>query len=186
MTMTEEKGSTRASADQQETAAPEAKKKSAPRATVTSLRTEIEALRQQLEQCNERLLRKAAELDNYKKRVQRELAEVIVNANADLVRALLPILDDLERALQQDPQGVTLAQFRAGVQLIHDNFSKVLQERGLVPIAAVGQPFDPERHEALMQTDSDGAPANTVVMEHQRGYEFQGRVLRPAKVVVSR
>jgi molecular chaperone GrpE len=184
--MSEEKSSIVTAPDQQETAAKEAKKKGAPRPTLKSLRAEIEALNQQLAQCNERLLRKAAEFENYKKRVHRELAEVVVNANADLVRSLLPILDDLERALQQDPEGATLEQFREGVRLILEKLNRVLEEWGLVPIAAVGQPFDPERHEALMQTESDGAPANTVVMEHQRGYEFRGRVLRPAKVVVSK
>ncbi|MBC7185818.1 MAG: nucleotide exchange factor GrpE [Calditrichaeota bacterium] len=161
-------------------------RKRAPRATVKSLRAEIEALTQQLAVCNDRLLRKAAEFDNYKKRVQREVADIVVNANADLVRALLPILDDMERALQQDPQTGTFEQFREGVRLIWEKMNRVLQERGLVPIEAVGHPFDPERHEALMQTESEGTPANTVVMEHQRGYEFQGRVLRPAKVVVSK
>ncbi|MDZ7271182.1 MAG: nucleotide exchange factor GrpE [candidate division KSB1 bacterium] len=156
------------------------------RASVKALRAEVESLKQQLAECNDRFLRKAAELDNYKKRVQRELAEVVVNANAELVRALLPILDDLERAVQQEPAAASFEQFREGVRLIWGKMLRVLEERGLVAIQALGQPFDPERHEALMQTESEGAPANTVVVEHQRGYEFQGRILRPAKVVVSK
>ncbi len=182
--MAEEKGATEngvATGPGQAEVAP----RRAGRASAKKLRAEIETLRQQLAECNDRLLRKAAEFENYKKRVQREMAEVVVNANADLMRALLPVLDDLERAVQQSGGG-SLEQFQDGVRLIWEKLVGILQERGLVAIEAVGQPFDPERHEALMQTESEEAPANTVVLEHQRGYEFQGRILRPARVVVSK
>ncbi|MCF8031494.1 MAG: nucleotide exchange factor GrpE [Desulfarculaceae bacterium] len=141
----------------------------------------------QVAELNERMLRQAAELDNYKKRTEREKADFFKRANEGLVKDLLPVLDNLERALESaadSPEaGGNLAQ---GVQMIRDELLKVLERHGLEPMEAMGQPFDPELHEAMMQQENPELDENTVMAEAQKGYLFQGRLLRPAMVVVSK
>ncbi|KPK86575.1 MAG: hypothetical protein AMJ81_00875 [Phycisphaerae bacterium SM23_33] len=133
-----------------------------------------------------RLQRVSADFINYQKRVQRDITEARDFANADLIRELLGVLDDMERALQaaranhsqDDP-------LLAGMQLVYGKALEVLGRFGLQPIEAQGRPFDPTRHEAMMQQPSAEHQSPTVLSELQRGYELKGRVLRPARVVVS-
>jgi len=130
-----------------------------------------------------RLQRVSADFLNYQKRTDRQAADERRFANAELIKGLLPVLDDMERALAAagDPDDP----LRAGMQLVHEKALEVLGRYGLQPIAAAGAPFDPTRHEAMMQQASDAHATPTVLAELQRGYELKGRVLRPAKVIVS-
>lgn len=133
-----------------------------------------------------RLQRVSADYVNYQKRVQKDIAEAREFANADLIRNLIQVLDDMERALDvarknheaQDPLLV-------GMQLVHDKAMTILGNCGLTVIAAAGQPFDPALHSALMQEPTDEVPPHTVVRELQKGYLLKGRVLRPAAVSVA-
>ena len=134
----------------------------------------------------ELLLRRAAEFDNYRKRSEREISSIIQKANADLVLALLPVLDDLERILTAGPAVAEAGPLLEGIKLVHKNFSKVLQDAGLTAMAAVDQPFDPEKHDALLHVPVAGKEPNLVVEEHKKGYEFRDRVIRHAQVIVSK
>jgi molecular chaperone GrpE len=131
----------------------------------------------------EQLLRVAAEFDNYRKRTAREAVQLRQTAAANLLRDLLPVLDNLERALEHTAdKSDGLAQ---GVDMILKQLKDLLSGAGAEPIGAVGQPFDPQVHEALAHQPSDAHPPDTVVLEYQRGYRLGDQVLRAAKVVVS-
>jgi molecular chaperone GrpE len=134
-----------------------------------------------------RLQRLAADYQNYKKRAAKEKAQAREFANEDLLKELVPVIDDMERALaaasenhgEDDP-------FLAGMQLVHDKTLEVLRRFGLTTIDAVGKPFDPDRHSALMQEVSETVEPMTVLREVQTGYDLKGRTLRPTGVVVSK
>lgn len=146
-----------------------------------------DALRAELEQWKDKCLRARAELANYQRRANQERAEAIKYANAAFARALLPVVDDLERALSH--VGTVSADGDAVVhalKLIHDNLVKVLKEYNVEPIEAAGLPFDPASHHALMQRPSDEYAEPTVLEVLQKGYRLHERVLRPAQVVVSK
>ena len=129
-----------------------------------------------------RLQRVSADYLNYQKRTGREIADAREFANAELVKGLLTVLDDMERALDHAAKDDPLAE---GMQLMHDKALEILGRHGLEPIAAVGEPFDPQRHEAMMTEPAVDYDSPTVLRELQRGYEFKGRVLRPTRVVIS-
>lgn len=129
-----------------------------------------------------RLQRLSADYLNYQKRTGREIADARQFANAELVKDFLAVLDDMERALDHAAEDDPLAE---GMQLVHDKALEILGRHGLKPIAAEGEPFDPQRHEAMMTEPADEYETPTVLRELQRGYEFKGRVLRPARVVIS-
>ena len=124
--------------------------------------------------------RTQADFINYKRRTEQERAEFSKFANASLILGLLPVLDDLERALDSSsPKART--DWVAGIKLIEHNFRSFLEAQGLTPIKAIGEPFDPRFHEALRQ---DKGQDGIVIEEFQKGYLLHDRVLRPAKVVV--
>lgn len=133
---------------------------------------------------NDQLLRQRAEFDNYRKRNLREFDQIRKTAARNLIEDLLPVLDNLERALEHvaDPAIHPVVQ---GVDMVVKNLKDKLASHGLEPIVALGQPFDPNVHEALAQQPSDEHPADTVVAEYHRGYRLGDLVLRPAKVAVS-
>lgn len=154
--------------------------------TIARLRREIEELKGERADLTDKLLRTAAAFDNYKKRIERDYSEYTLRINADLVRELLPVLDDFDRSLEVAAKTTTYQKFREGVELIAKKLNGILRERGLQPIDAVGQAFDPEQHEALMQMESKEHPANINIAEQSKGYTFQGKVIRHAKVIVSK
>ncbi len=129
-----------------------------------------------------RLQRVSADYLNYQKRAAREIADAREFANAELVKDLLTVLDDMERALAHAAEDDPLSE---GMRLVHDKALEILSRYGLEPIAAEGEPFDPQRHEAMMTEPAAGYDSPTVLRELQRGYEFKGRVLRPTRVVIS-
>ncbi|HNR67704.1 MAG TPA: nucleotide exchange factor GrpE [bacterium] len=148
--------------------------------------TELEKSQKEREVLGDRLLRLMAEFDNFRKRSERERLQLIEQANAGLITALLPIVDDLQRSLASAEQGYDAEAVIAGMRMVGENFMRLLAERGLEPIASVGQEFDPEQHEAIMQVDAPGVESNCVVEEQQKGYQLNGKVIRHARVVVSR
>ena len=138
------------------------------------------------DQLRDLLLRKTAELDNFRKRVERERSEFAQHAAEDLLLALLPLLDDLERALAapvETPDGQT---YRDGVVLIHRKMLDVLRQRSVTPIDAVGEPFDPNLHEAVGHAPSNEHPDGAVASELRRGYRLGNRLLRAPLVMVAR
>lgn len=139
---------------------------------------------EQLADLQERHLRLRADFDNYRKRVEREKAAFSRRAAADLLRELLPVLDNLERALGEG-RGEDGGAFREGVALIYRQAMEVLRRAGLEPIDAVGNPFDPNCHEAMERRATEEYPDQTVMEELQKGYRFQGQLLRPALVRVA-
>lgn len=154
---------------------------------VDSLQQELEVARSEAAEYYDRWIRLAAEFDNYKKRMSRQFEEVIRGANEHLLEQLLPVLDNLERALdhaQQEQNNTAL--FAQGVQLILDQFKNVLAQAGLQVMEAEGQPFDPELYDAVMQMESSDHDPGRVMQIVEQGYMLNDRVLRHAKVVVSR
>ncbi|MDP6546758.1 MAG: nucleotide exchange factor GrpE [Phycisphaerae bacterium] len=146
----------------------------------------VEALQADRDDLFARLQRTAADYSNYQKRVQREMAEARNFANTDLITKLLSVLDDMERALEAAADNHEQDNpLLAGMQLVHDKALEVLGGFGVEIIEALGQPFDPEAHSAMLQQPSDEHPPQTVVQELQRGYRLKGRTIRPAAVVVS-
>jgi len=137
------------------------------------------------EKLEDALLRAKADFQNLQKRGASERSEAIRFANADLMRSLVKVLDDFDRALAASSDSDAAAMIE-GVRLVRENFMKALAEHGLEAIDALHQPFDPSIHEALMQIPTDAHPPGTVVEQAAKGYRLQGRVVRPAKVVVSK
>ena len=128
-------------------------------------------------------LRLAADFDNYRKRVAREHAELTKRANERILNELLPVLDDLERALEAAEQHEE-AKLEEGVELVHRSLAALLQRHGLTPIETEGA-FDPHVHEALAAQPGEGAEPGSVLQVLQKGYRLGDRVLRPARVIVS-
>jgi molecular chaperone GrpE len=145
----------------------------------------FEALKIERDNLQDRLLRTAAEFDNYRKRIDRERREQAESAAAGLLIEILPVVDNLERALQA-PSGPEAAGYRAGVELIHRQLLDMLRKRGVTPIEALGADFDPRFHQAVSQETSDAHRDNEVMEEMQRGYMLGDRLLRPAMVKVAK
>lgn len=143
-----------------------------------------EALRAERDALQDRLLRTAAEFDNYRKRIDRERREHADTAAAGILTELLPIVDNLELALQA-PATPDAAAFRAGVELIHAQMLDLLRKRGVTPIDAVGRDFDPNVHEAVVQEASAAHREGEVMQELRRGYMLGERLLRAAMVKVA-
>ena len=131
---------------------------------------------------HDRLLRAAADLENFKKRAARERDDVQRFGNERVLKDLLPVLDDLERALASAPEGDPLVK---GVQLVKAGFEQALARHGVKAFSAMGQPFDPALHEALLQVPTAEAAPGTVVLEHARGFTLNERLIRPAMVGVA-
>ena len=146
-----------------------------------------EAQSAEIEQWKEKFLRAKAELLNYQRRAEKDRAESLRYANAGLVKALLPVLDDLERVVaaaaehKSDPDALA-----DGVKLTLENCLKILNGFGIEPIEALGKPFDPSQHEAMMQQPSDEYAEPTVLTEMVKGYRLHDRVVRPSRVIVSK
>ena len=130
----------------------------------------------------DRLLRRQAEFDNFRRRAERERADILEYANTESVRALLPILDDFERALKVESAD---KEYARGMELIYQRLSDALKKLGLEPITSAGQPFDPNLHHAVDRGETDEVEEDTVLEEYQRGYNFRGKMLRPAMVKVA-
>ena len=144
------------------------------------LAEELEAARLERDQYLDALRRLKAEFENSRKRQERERARVLSMASERLVQELLPVLDNLDRALEAG------GDIREGVQATREQLAEVLAEEGLLPVASDGQPFDPNVHDAVMGQPSDEHEDGTIIQTFQRGYLLNGKPIRPAKVVVAK
>ena len=145
----------------------------------------VEELRRQVEEKQDRLLRALAEAENFKRRTQRERDESVRYANESLLRDLIPVLDNLDRALEAARTAGGAKGVVGGVELIQRELLKVLERAGVTRYSALGQAFDPTRHEAVARVVSANAKSGTVVGETLPGYMLQNRVLRAALVSVA-
>ncbi len=143
---------------------------------------EIEALKKQLSDEHDLLLRTAAEFDNYKKRTERERFSVGEYAKADVIKHLLPVLDNIERAAGTEPGS---AEYNKGIELIVKQFSTLAEKIGIVTLADIGDNFDPAQHEAVMHIDDENLGENVIAQVLQQGYKIGDTVIRPAMVKVA-
>jgi molecular chaperone GrpE len=157
----------------------------APAEEAASTEAQLVELRRQLDERQDRLLRALAEADNVRRRAQRDRDDYVKYANESLLRDLVPVLDNLDRALDAARSAAGAASVVTGVELIQRELLRVLERAGVTRYSAVGQPFDPSRHEAIARVVSAEAAPDTVVNETAPGYLLNGRVLRPAMVAVA-
>ncbi|MBR2210207.1 MAG: nucleotide exchange factor GrpE [Fibrobacter sp.] len=144
-----------------------------------------EALKQQLADANDRNLRLMAEFDNYRRRTAKEQLELIETANGKLLEKLSEVQDNFERAFASENKAQDLEAFEKGMQMIYNQFAKILTDAGLEQIDPTGAEFDPNCHEALMQQPSETVPEGHVVTVFQKGYKLKNKILKTAKVIVS-
>jgi molecular chaperone GrpE len=147
---------------------------------------EVETLRQQLRDSEDRLLRMAAEFENVKKRLLREYETTLKYAEEGLIKELLPSIDNLERAIEQGRSSGEIGTLIEGVDMTCKGLMATLEKIGLLSVDGVGTPFDPNFHEAIAMEESNEYPPNTILQEYQKGYLFKARLIRAAKVVVSK
>lgn len=145
----------------------------------------LKEARAQAEELQQRLLRAQADFDNFRRRTVKEKEELAQYASSKLVTELLPVLDNFERALAAAQTGSEEQSFVKGVNMIFRQFMQVLEQEGVKAMNAVGEPFNPEFHQAIMQVESEEHEEGIVVEEVQKGYMLKDRVLRPAMVKVS-
>jgi molecular chaperone GrpE len=153
---------------------------------LTALENKLEEKTKEAEENYDRLLRLAADMENLKKRQERERAELLQFANENLIKELLPVVDNLELALEHGRQQEAPAPFLEGIDRVHQGFLKALERFGVTPLESVGQPFDPAFHNAMMQEETVEVPDCIITKELQKGYLLNQRLLRPAMVVVAR
>ena len=155
-----------------------------PAADAGEPRDPADELRRERDALQDRLLRTAAEFDNFRKRVDRDRREHQEYAASDMLREFLPIIDNFERALQA-PEG-DVDTYRTGIEMIHKQMLDLLRKRGVTPIEALGADFDPNVHQAVIQETSRAHREGEVMQELQRGYKLGERLLRPAMVKVAK
>jgi len=153
---------------------------------LANLREQLEAKEREANENLDRYLRQRAELDNFKKRTQREREDAVRYANEALIRDLVPVIDNLERAVAHAKTGADGKPLVDGVEMVLKGLIDVFTKHGVVPLTAVGEVFDPAKHEAMAQIESDQHKPNTVVEEFNKGYLYRDRLLRPALVSVAR
>ncbi len=149
------------------------------------LKLELDKVREEARVNYDHYLRALAEAENIRKRSSREREEYIKFATLPIIRKALPIIDDLERALNMSAQHQDYASLHKGVEMILKSMHEMIKTEGVQTIEAIGKPFDPEFHEPLVLEESTEHPSNTVLEEMQKGYILHGRVIRPSLVKVS-
>ncbi|AGA70418.1 molecular chaperone GrpE (heat shock protein) [Desulfitobacterium dichloroeliminans LMG P-21439] len=152
---------------------------------VLTLQAALEQSKNQADEYYAHLQRLQADFDNYRKRTVKEKDDYLKYASERVVEGLLPVLDNFERALLASKTNQDFMSFAQGVDMIFKQMQTTLAKEGLAAIEAVGQPFDPNMHEAVLQVESDEYPENTVVEELQKGYYLKEKVIRPSMVKVS-
>ncbi|ACX64021.1 nucleotide exchange factor GrpE [Paenibacillus sp. Y412MC10] len=146
---------------------------------------ELEKLQAELQEQQQRTLRVQADFDNFRRRTQKEKEDLGKYASSKLITELLPVIDNFERALQASEENPEFESFSKGVNMIFRQLESVLATEGLSAMKSVGEPFNPEYHQAIMQVESDEYEEGIVVEEVQKGYMLKDKVLRPAMVKVS-
>ncbi len=146
------------------------------------LKAERDGYKLERDELKELLLRRQAEFENFRKRTEKERFDYLQYAGMELVRELLPVLDDFERALKTECKS---AEYAKGIEMIYGRMLESLKKAGLEPIATTGAQFDPHLHQAIERVESEDAEDGTVLGEFQRGYNFKGKLLRPSMVKVA-
>jgi molecular chaperone GrpE len=150
---------------------------------LAAITTERDQLQAEVADLQDRLLRRQAEFENYRRRNERDRSEFLEYAGMEIVRELLPVLDDFERAQKTECSDQN---YRKGIELIYQRLEDTLKKIGLEPVEVPpGTVFDPNLHQAVVRVETDEAPDNTILDEFQRGYNFKGKLLRPAMVKVA-
>lgn len=140
----------------------------------------------EIEELNQRLLRIAADFDNFKRRSRTEKTNVLKYANESILSDLLPVLDNFQRALDVKEPSEEIKKFLDGMDMIHRQLTQVLNNAGLEPIEAKGSEFDPAKHEAVMQVEDDSVEDNVIVEDLRTGYIYKDKVIRPSMVKVAK
>jgi molecular chaperone GrpE len=153
-------------------------------AQIADLEKQLLELRREKDDIHDRLLRKHADFENFRKRAEKEKREYQMFALSDFMYELLTILDNFERAFSHAEEQAT-TDYHKGILLIYRQLKDVLEKKGLKPIQTVGQTFDPNYHEAITREERDDVPEGTILEEFQKGYFFREKLLRPAMVKVS-
>lgn len=151
----------------------------------TSTEEKINLLETEVSELKDKLLRKAAEFENYKRRTENDQMNLLTYAAEFFIQKLLPVVDDFERSLKHIEDAQDIDAIKQGIKLIYDKLMKVFQEQGIKKIDAVGKRFDVDYHEALMQRADDSVESHTVLDEIEKGYTYNDKVIRHAKVIVS-
>lgn len=150
------------------------------------IQADLEKVRLEADDYLNDLKRLKAEFDNFRKRMQREQADFLKFAAQEVVVSLLPVVDNFERALAHEINSEQIDEFKNGLQIVYNHLLETLAKQGLTSLEPVGEDFDPNRHEALMQVESDDHPEGKVVQVLEKGYALNDRVIRPAKVMVAK
>lgn len=153
-----------------------------PEAQIVALTADRDQLAAERADLKDRLLRTMADFDNFRRRAERDRSEFIQFAAVEIVRDLLPVLDDFQRAMKVETADRDYAK---GIELIYQRLFETLKKAGLEPIEAAGQPFDPNRHQAVDRVETEEVADQTVLEQYQSGYNFKGKLLRPAMVKVA-
>ena len=156
------------------------------KAQVDKLEKQLAGAETETLKLKDQLLRKMAEFDNYKRRTEKEFIDNIQSASRELIEELLPVIDDFERTIQHAEAENVNSALLEGVQLVYKNLMKALTKRGLSVLEAVGQEFNPDEHDALVQVESDKYDSGYVVDVHLKGYKLNDKVIRHAQVLVSK
>ena len=149
---------------------------------VTVLKADRDRLAADKAELHDRLLRRQADFDNFRKRAERDRSDFLQFAGMEFAREMLPILDDFDRALKVETAD---ANYAKGVELIYARMYEALRKMGLEPMGTVGKTFDPNLHQAVDRVETDKAEDQTILDEFQKGYTFKGKLLRPAMVKVA-
>lgn len=152
---------------------------------VEVLRAEAEEYKKQAEENYQKLLRVQADYDNFRRRTRQEKEEFAKYASEKLVEQLLPVYDNFDRAIEAGKESTDYSALLKGIEMIFRQFASILESEGVTPIEAVGQPFNPEFHQAVMQVETDEYEEGIVVEELQKGYKMKDKVIRPSMVKVS-
>jgi len=145
----------------------------------------IQLLENEVEELKDKVLRKAAEFENYKRRTENDQLNLLTYGAESFISKLLPIIDDFERSMKHLENANENDSLKEGMVLIYDKFVKILDEQGVKKIESKGKPFDVNYHEAIMQQKADNVPPHTVIDEIENGYIYKDKVIRHAKVIVS-
>lgn len=152
---------------------------------VTKMKEEFEEKDKQAKELNDKYLRALAELDNYRKRMQKEMVSHRKSCKIELFRKIIPVLDSFDRALSGAEINSDFDNFYKGIEIIHRQFKESLKSLGLVEFSGLGEVFDPSRHEAVAAVPTDEQPADIIIEEISKGYIVDDQIIKPAKVYVS-
>ncbi len=166
-----------------ETSTPSETADDVPENTASGLEQEVERLKDENKELQDKLLRQMAEFDNYRKRTVKEKGELYDDATAKCISQIITVVDNFERALATPCEGNE--EFKKGVQMIFDQFMQTLSSMGVEEIDAMGKPFDPEIHNAVSRVEDENFDENTVCQVYQKGFKLKDKVIRHAMVVVA-